>query len=129
MDKLSKRILRYMVKTGKTTDFVWSFDQVLIYQCKSSIYELSDRINIPTEDVRACIRYLNEIGYIEYQYTRTSKEHRAVGFHLSHKGLHYKHFRKQEILAYIAEKWIDFLSMLLSLAAIIISIIALMTPK
>lgn len=129
MDKFSKKILNYMVRTGKTTEFVWSFSDIAIYQCKSTIYEMSSNLHIPTENVRACIRHLSETGFVEYQTASNGKESRNVGFHLSHKGLHYKYFRRQEIKAYIAEKWIDFFSLLISVAAIIISIIALMQPK
>ena len=42
---------------------------------------------------------------------------------LDHKGLHWKEFRRAEIIKYLEEKWIDFLAMLLALAALLISLI------
>lgn len=88
LDKFSKTVLNYMVDKANNTSFVWSFSELTLSQCSSTIYDLATDIHKDVEDVRACIRYLHSLGYIEYQTRVTSKDTRTIGFHLSHKGLH-----------------------------------------
>lgn len=87
LDKLSKAILKYMIANGKNTSYVWSFSESIVYECQSTIYKIAEDINIDVEDIRACVRYLQEHGYIEYQVAVSRSGKQNVGFHLSHKGL------------------------------------------
>lgn len=114
MDKTSKKILNYMISLGGCEkSFLFSED----------IRNMAVAFGTSTENLRANIRFLHENEYIDYQ--EDSRSHRAIAFSLSHKGLHWKYFRRQEIIRYLEDKWIDFLAMLMSLASIILSIIAI----
>lgn len=115
MDKNSKEILNYLISQGgceNPTDFNDGLD------------ELSSAMNIPTQTLLANIRFLHDSGYVDYQYYANTD--RAAAFVLSHKGLHWKHFRKKEILDYIADKWIDFFAFIVSILSLILSIVALL---
>ncbi len=101
MDKLSKKIINNMIATEKSTTYIWAFDENAPYECQGTIVQIADTVNTPVEDVRACIRYLHEQGYVEYQTATTFKEKRNVGFHLSHKGLHSLEFQYLECKRFI----------------------------
>lgn len=127
LDKTSKKILNYLISQGKGTDFICAFNSAWAGLSNTTIEALAKNLKIPTEDVRAAVRYLKEEGDLEYQYSSSPRgEKRACGFHLSHQGLHYKYFRNQKIKKYIAEKWIDFFALLLSVCALVVSIISIL---
>lgn len=117
MDKNSKKLLNHLIVAGgckKIVDFQEGLDS------------LASDLNMDPEDLRALVRYLNNLGYLEYQYMRLSSgDKTARGFYLSHKGLNWKHFQREELIEYFKDKWIDFFAFLLSFAALIVSIIAL----
>lgn len=77
-----------------------------------------------SDELRAMVRYLNQLGYTE---SITTQYGTPIAVQLSHKGLKRREFHRQEVIAYLEEKWIDFLSLLVSLAALILSIIALLS--
>lgn len=70
----------------------------------------------------ALVRYLGKLGYVE---TIKSNMGNPMGVRLSYKGIKRKAFRRQEMLRYVEEKWIDFFALLISLAALITSIVAI----
>ena len=108
--------MRYLSSKGQGCQYVCRFG--------NEFENLHTELNIPTEDLRAAVRWLEAEGIIEYQrYANGS----VAGFHLSHVGVNWKYFRKKEIMKYIEEKWSDFFSLLASVAALIISIIALLS--
>lgn len=114
MDKQSKQILNFLIAEGgckKVVNFQEELDN------------LANSFNADSENFRATVRFLHDAGYLEYMYYSNSRK--AHGFYLSHKGLYWKKFRKQEILKYLCDKWIDFFAMLLSFCALAVSIIAL----
>lgn len=117
MDKNSKKLLNYLIAAGgckKVIDFQEGLDS------------LAAKFNMDSEDLKALVRYLNSLGYLEYMYMRLSSgDKKARGFYLSHKGLNWKHFQREELIKYLKDKWIDFFAFLLSFAALIVSIIAL----
>lgn len=123
MDKTSKKIILKLQNCGKGTEYICAFDEAWSSSMDCVIDDLAKELGYQTEDVRSAVRFLHEQGYLEY----TTSRGRNIGFHLSHKGLNYQYFRKQEILRYIADKWIDFFAMLLSVAALVISIISLLS--
>ncbi len=121
MDKSSKMILNYLISNGGCGKFIHWGDE---------FDSFSRSLGLKPEDLRANIRYLHECGYIDYQ--KFSSNGRNASFSLSHKGLHWKYFRRKEILQYISEKWIDFFAMLISFVSLAIAIISLLlqlTPK
>ena len=81
LDKTSIHLLNYMIKYQNTTSYVWMFD--------TSLDILSAELNVKDEDLRACIRYLESKGFLEYQYASSGTTKYIIGFHLSHQGLHY----------------------------------------
>lgn len=121
MDKNAKNIIRAMISTGKGAEYICAFDRAWAGYCDSVIDDFAESISMKTEAVRTAVRFLNSSGYLEYQ----TANGRPVGFHLSHKGLNWKYYRRCEILDYIADKWVDFFSALIAFASLIISVIAL----
>ena len=92
--------MRYLSSKGQGCQYVCRFG--------NEFENLHTELNIPTEDLRAAVRWLEAEGIIEYQrYANGS----VAGFHLSHVGVNWKYFRKKEIMKYIEEKWIDFFSL------------------
>mgnify|MGYP000351463469 CR=1 FL=1 len=122
MDKTSKKIIQTLIAGGKGTEYICAYSSNWIGLCDIAIDDLAQKLSMPTEDIRAASRFLVEKGYLEYQ----KAGDRNAGFHLSHQGLHYKYFRRQKILKYIAEKWIDFFALLLSICALIVSVISIL---
>lgn len=109
LDKSSKALLEFMNGIpSKTIDYISDF------QWPPSVGD--------EDEFLALVRFLEEKGYLES--IKTQMGH-SVGTRLSHKGLHWKEFRRQEILLYFEDKWIDFFALLVSIAAIILSVISL----
>lgn len=114
MDKNSKMVLNYLIKNGGCEKAVFF---------SSDLDDMAEDLQVDSEDLRANVRFLHEIGYIDYQ--KFSGTDRNAAFALSHKGLHWKYFRRQEIIRYLEDKWIDLFAMLLSLISLILSVIAI----
>lgn len=115
MDRPSKQLIKYLTSNGgceKTYDFGEDLDNIAQY------------FHTHPDNLRANIRHLHKLEYIDYQ--KYSGSDRNASFALSHKGLHWKYFRRQEIIHYLQEKWIDFFAMIVSFASLIIAIIALL---
>lgn len=70
MDKSSKVLLNHLVQHGGC-EKMFFFNELDV---------LSSQLNLPTEDVRANIRYLHDNGYIDYQKTKTG--HTLTFFYL-----------------------------------------------
>ena len=91
-----------------------------------------DDVNYPDEfkneeERFAMIRFLEAEGYVEIIKSTSTKSH--LGIRLSHKGIKRKEFRRQEVIKYLEEKWIDFFAMAVSAAALVISIVALLSKS
>lgn len=116
MDKISIKILEHLIASGgckKVVNFQDELDTLAL------------QFNMDSEDLRATIRYLNSIGYIEYMHYSNSE--RVYGFYLSHKGRNWRKFRREETIKYLKDKWIDFFAMLISFIALAVSVIALIS--
>ena len=122
MDKISRKILKKMNEKCSSTNYIYGFSSGW-GDC--SIDDLALTVGIDTEDCRSNIRFLKELGYVEYA---TTKDGFPVGFHLSHKGLHYAEFKRIDFQKYLADKWIDFLALIVAAIALIISIVAIAKP-
>lgn len=74
----------------------------------------------------AMLDYLEDNGYVTV--TRDDSMNH-IGVKLAHKGFHLKEFRRRELLNYIAEKWVDFIAMLMAAGSLVVSIIALLSRQ
>lgn len=75
----------------------------------------------------ALVNYLEARDFVET--IRKPPSNYSAGVQLTHKGYCRKEFRKHETRLYWKDKWIDCVSLLVSIAAIIISLIALLPKK
>lgn len=116
MDKQSKKLIKYLCANGGCGKFVFFLD----------LDNLANELGMEVESLRATIRYLNELGYIDYQ--KTHRTNSNISFSLSHKGENWKYFRRKEILNYVAEKWIDLFAAVISVISLVISIISILSP-
>lgn len=111
LDKLSKSLLNELNKPKNAADLVYNFSE--------DLSALAKTLQTDDETVRAAVRYLHELNYLKYE--TTSSQH-ITGFYLDHKGLHWREFRRQEIIKYLEEKWVDCAALLLSVVALICSL-------
>ena len=125
MGKLSKNILNSMISGGHGTDYNCFFQNSVLYGEGISIVDLSQKLGRDVEDIRAAVRFLESSGYLEYTRLNSKSGSSNIGIHLSHKGLNWKHYRAEKLLSYVADKWIDFLALAVSIIAFIQSCIAL----
>ena len=114
-----------MISRGSNVEYFCSFDEEWKTRDGCSLDELALKLGQETENLKACVRELERHGYLEYQSAGSAN----VGFRLSYKGLNWKYYRRKEILSYIADKWIDFFSLLLSVSALLVSIISLLLKQ
>lgn len=126
MDKTSNALIKKMISGGKGTDYICAFDSAWLSCADTDIDSLALEIGARTEDVRAAVRFLTDAGYMEYQ---TANGNLKIGFHLSHKGLNWRYFRKREIMDYIADKWPEFIALIISLVSLVTSIAAIAKPS
>ena len=109
LDKSSKALLAFMNDLpAKAIDLQHDFEY-------PSIIGDQDAFN-------ALVRFLEADGYLE---SVMSSHGNRLKVSLSHKGLHWKEFRRHEVIAYLEDKWIDFFALLASVAAIVMSAISL----
>ena len=127
MDKVARSILEWLVKnsSGKGTEYICAFDEDWKDINGVCLDDMANALGMQSEDARAAVRFLVELGMLEYQ----SVGDYYSGFHLSHKGLNWKYYRRKEILDYIANKWPDFIAVVISLLSLVISAIALGRPQ
>ena len=105
----------------------------------NNIFEISvpkDRVDNFLKEINFKISHnelalLNAKGYF-YEYTAHNNRTDAdmfsgVFFCLSYNCLHYKEIEARKFLDYLKEKWIDFLAMITSMAALILSLISLLS--
>lgn len=117
LDKLSKKILIYLNSFEMPSEIFYDFSD--------DLEKLAKETSSDSETVRASVRYLHENGYIRYAVTQSGN---PLQFYLDHKGLHWKEFRRQEIIEYLEDKWIDFFALVISFTALVISVAALLKP-
>ena len=130
VDDFAKKILKAMYKhsTVDDNDFTWAISEKFqtLFRFNSTIANFAREVEAPLEDVRKAVNYLEEEGYVEYlEVSGPGSRPARIGFRLTHKGKNWKSFHRQKILDYVANKWIDFLALIIALAAFIQSCIAL----
>ena len=74
----------------------------------------------PKEEFFSTIRYLIKKGLAEIVLDQRG---RHIGVRLTHEAIHYKEFWKLDVLRYVLDNWISFVSLLVALAALVISVI------
>lgn len=125
MDRTSKKILKELIHSKKGTEYVCVFDPAWESFGDIEIEAFAKLLKRRTEDVRAAVRFLEAQGFLEYQ----RGNGRNVGFHLSHMGLNWRYFQRKQRLDYIADKWPDFIALIISILSLITSVIALTKPQ
>ncbi len=115
LDKLSRAILKQMNSAENPSKKPYDFGD--------DLHEMAEKLKKDSEIVRAAIRFLEQNEYIKFIRTDTG---RVLGFHLDHKGLHWKEFRRGELWKYIRDKWIDFFALLVATAALVMSTVSLL---
>ena len=117
LDKTSKNILKYMKSHAENSSEKY-------YNFGDDLEEMAKDLSSDGATIRASIRFLEEHGYIKYRHVHTHTGNSMVThFFLDHKGLHWKEFRKQEVIKYFEDKWIDFFALLVATAALIVSVL------
>lgn len=102
LDKSSKKLLAFMRSQNKGTNYVCAFDDAFSSLTDIVIEDFAEQLKRDVEDVRANVRFLEENGYLEYQYATSAKKSKyTVGFHLSHKGLNHKEFNRIDFFNFI----------------------------
>lgn len=115
LDRFSKKFLRHLNSAKSPDSTMYDFLE---------LEELSQPLCCTPNEIKLNAEYLKDLGYIKYIPNQHGK---PAAFMLSHKGLHWKEFRRQEILKYLKDKWIDFFSLVVSFIAVTLSLIALLT--
>ena len=113
MDKTSKRVMLYI---GNECSGTLNFLRI-------PIEDAAEQTGVSTQAFLQCLSFLEGCGYVTKLRTSSGK---SFGVSLSHKGKNYRYFRRQQIFAYIADKWIDFFALITSIIAVIISVLALL---
>lgn len=84
LDKLSKRILKYMCTADDPSNTYYDFG--------GDLFRIADAVSSDAETVRAAVEYLHATGYIRYQ----GPVEKPYSFLLGHLGLHYRERVRRE---------------------------------
>ncbi len=106
LDKTSIKVIEY-IRCFK--DATWHYNQ-------------GYHFDLPYDEFILCLYYLQEQNYIVLEQVSGG----IVSAALTHKGLHAKEFNMISLKRYALDKWIDFLTAVIALSALVISIIALL---
>ncbi len=100
LDKLSKKILKYMNEQPQPSDTYYNFDE--------DLDEIAEAVASDSESVRSAVRYLHEQGHIKFAHYNDSNI--AACFYLDHKGLHHEEFNRLEAKERWKERFYGFVS-------------------
>lgn len=103
LDKTSKQVMNFLRFCPDHTHFYAD--------------ELPDDLP-PLEEFFAAVRYLARKDFAEIV---CDQRGRHVGVRLTHEGIHYREFAGINALRYVLDNWISFVSLLVALAALVIS--------
>lgn len=81
MDKTSKKLMEHVLKINDIADLTYAF-------VNDKDKEIGDSIGIDVHQVKRCVSYLAEQGYLQYTFTKDT----TTGFIPTHIGYHYKEF-------------------------------------
>lgn len=124
MDKSSKKLLEFI-----NTRYASGDEFCLLASSKNgyTISVVSEALGKSENEIKLNVQFLADNGYIKL--FTNEDETQKIAFALSHKGIHWKEFHREEIAKYLKDNWIDCVSMLLALAAFILSLISLLTQS
>lgn len=129
MNTICKRIIRELQKRSNQSkkDYSCSFSGRFSNLCDTTLESFASDIGFAASDVRSAVKYLVTEGHLEYctLKSQTGDFSSTYGFRLSHKGKNLRYFENQDIKRYLADKWIDFVALAISIIAFIQSCIAL----
>ena len=98
LDKLSKRILKYLCSFDDPSNTYYDFG--------GDLYRIADAVKSDAETVRAAVGHLLDLGYIRYH----GPQEKPYSFLLDHKGLHYREFSRLKTQAVWKERAIGLVS-------------------
>lgn len=96
MDKLSRKILKFMRNHGKDTSFTcplddgWDFE----YENMCAFADLVQALQDSEPNILSSIKWLSDNGWVEIETLHSSTGDIPVAFRLSHKGIHQKEFNR-----------------------------------
>ena len=106
LDRTSKKVIEYIRCFENAT---WRHNQ-------------GYHFDLPYDEFALCLIYLEEQGYLKLEQVPGG----IISASLTHKGLHAKEFNMMSFERYALDKWIDLLTFLVALTALILSIISLL---
>ena len=94
------------------------------------IYELSHKTGLPPEDVFDACKILTDQWYMEYLYPIKDGEtsQSPDGVRLTLKGRHPIEHARSRLVEYLKTHWISLLALVVSLAALIVSVLSALYP-
>lgn len=95
LDKLSRKILKEFTSHGKP-DYSCGYSNNQ-KKTDTTLFRLAETLGTDTESIRNAIFYLEDLGYLQavFDVYPTAGKYR-LGTKLTHKGLHYIEFEKEE---------------------------------
>lgn len=123
MDKTSKRLL-YALKNAAGKNGV---DCVFFHRKEETncYYNIAEQAGINEHECTGSINYLRKIGFLAPACLNGKTGKIEYGLCLTHEAIHYREFEWIKIKKYVAEKWIDFLALIVSVLSLVISVIAI----
>lgn len=91
--------------------------------CSDATYSYSDDFpkEFPSEEeFFSTVRYLIKKDLAEIILDQRGHH---IGVRLTHEAIHYKEFWKLNVLRYVLDNWISFVSLLVALSALVVSVI------
>ena len=114
MDRLSKKVVKYFLAHNCDVTYGKGVDNI-----KNEIKTKRDT------DIDECLINLVETGYLRIEDGASTKQ--VNRYILTHKGREWKYYRRIQLFDYLKDTWIDFFAMLVSVAALVMSIISLLS--
>lgn len=125
MDKICKAIVVKMLSLGIDCECSLSENREDDgFTC--ALGEIASELEINFQTALKTVDYLVQTGYAKYIPRGTPRSGtQNAAFQLTFQGVQWKSFRRREIFNYIADKWVDILSSIISVISLTVSIIAL----
>ena len=125
MDKICKAIVVKMLSLGIDCECGLSENREDDgFTC--ALGEIASELEIDFQTALKTVDYLVQTGYAKYIPRGTPRSGtQNAAFQLTFQGVQWKSFRRREIFNYIADKWVDILSSIISVISLTVSIIAL----
>lgn len=119
MDKLSRKLIRCIRNSAGNTSIKFSLRPDFDIYADVPYQQLIARIDDNSDNILSAVDYLVESRLLEYHTlkSRTGLVHVAVS--LSHKGMNQHEFNRDKIVLYLSDNWIDLLSLITAVIALI----------